>query len=165
MEGITATNAAMSTLYPKVLLWIRPDHHGIMIFLQVKPDDIEFPEDDEDDKPLRRSRAKKKRKKSDQAGEEEWFEPTGEPKTQQPLDDTGELGDLKVSVGIKRNKDGTPRKKSKDPEFKNGKFKEQKDLFEFPQDPNLRDPSRKFQVWTITQIFLFAFCDQNRGFA
>ena len=69
-----------------------------------------------------------------------------------------------MSVAIKRNKDGTPRKKSKDPEFKNGKFKEQKDLFEFPQDPNLRDPSRKFQVWTITQIFLFAFGIKNHGF-
>ena len=128
--------------------------------MQIKPDDIEFPEDDEDDKPLRRSRAKKKRKISVQEGEEEWFEPTGEPKTK-PFQDTVELRDLELSVGIKRNKDGTPRKKSKDPEFKNGKFKEQKDLFEFPQDPNLRDLTRKFQVWTITQMF----CNKNHGFA
>ena len=71
--------------------------------MQIKPDDIEFPEDDEDDKPLRRSRAKKKRKKSGQVGEGEWFEPTVEPKTK-PLDDTVELSDLELSVGIKRNK-------------------------------------------------------------
>ena len=130
--------------------------------MQIKPDDIEFPEDDEDDKPLRRSRARKKRKRSDLEGEGEWFEPTGEPNAK-PLDDTVGLSDLELSVGIKRNKDGTPRKKSKDPEFKNGKFKEQKDLFDFPQDPNLRDPSRKFQVWSLTQLYSVDFLRSRIG--
>ena len=71
--------------------------------MQIKPDDIEFPEDDENDKQLRRSRARKKqRKKSDQVGEGEWFEPTGEPKTK-PLDDSVELSDLELSAGLVTN--------------------------------------------------------------